>query len=279
MAAWMNGHQSGKEMIENLVPITLDSFLPVPAPRFSPLDKPGSFILDTAMFSAAKPLVEFVINSDGLGREIYNDRVNKYGDAYSAGLHVPKWARDFSSMLMDETAGWDTPLKIDPQVVAYLVGNYFDAAGKFAGFVKGTMDIASDKKEFDIKNESPLVGSFVGKRSSVDSRKFADLRDEMEKKQEFVNAYKNRPQFEEYIRAHPQDYLMTELYKTTINGRLKELQSQEKAINAGSGFYSNVREQDKQVMLREIRAQKEYIQGEFVKSVEALKAQAEAGVN
>lgn len=72
---------------------------------------------------------------------------------------------------------------------------------------------------------------------------------------------------------------MTELYKTTINGRLKELQSREKAINAGSGFYSNVREQDKQVMLREIRTQKEYVQGEFVKSIEALKAQAEAGVN
>jgi hypothetical protein len=180
---------------------------------------------------------------------------------------------------MDLTAGWETPVQVNPQTIAYLVGNYLDAVGKFAGFVKGTMDIADDEKNFDIKTELPLVGSFVGKRSSVDSRKFADLRDEMEEKQELINAYKDRPQFEEYIRAHPQDYLMTELYKTAINGRLKELQSQEKAINAGAGFYSNVREQDKQLMLREIRAQKEYVQGEFVKSVEALKAQAKAGLD
>jgi hypothetical protein len=279
MAAWMNGHQTGKEMLENLVPITLDSFMPIPAPRFSPIDKPAEFILDTVAFTAMKPLVEFAINTDGLGREIYNDRVNKYGDAYSAGLHVPKWTRDISSGLMDLTAGWETPVQVNPQTIAYLVGNYLDAVGKFAGFVKGTMDIADDEKNFDIKTELPLVGSFVGKRSSVDSRKFADLRDEMEEKQELINAYKDRPQFEEYIRAHPQDYLMTELYKTAINGRLKELQSQEKAINAGAGFYSNVREQDKQLMLREIRAQKEYVQGEFVKSVEALKAQAKAGLD
>jgi hypothetical protein len=279
MAAWMNGHQTGKEMLENLVPITLDSFMPIPAPRFSPIDKPAEFILDTVAFTAMKPLVEFAINTDGLGREIYNDRVNKYGDAYSAGLHVPKWTRDISSGLMDLTASWETPVQVNPQTIAYLVGNYIDAVGKFVGFVKGTMDIADDEKNFDIKTELPLVGSFVGKRSSVDSRKFADLRDEMEEKQELINAYKDRPQFEEYIRAHPQDYLMTELYKTTINGRLKELQSREKAINAGAGFYSNVREQDKQLMLREIRAQKEYVQGEFVRSVEALKAQAKAGLD
>jgi hypothetical protein len=269
LAILANGNQTTGEFIGNLFPIALDSFIPIPAPRFSAKDNPLEFAIDTIAPTPIKPLVEFMLNTDSLGRQITNER----GDAYSAGLHVPKYARDFSKWLADNTAGFDKPLSLDPQTTAHFVNNYLDAVGKFASTVYGTVGLASGEKEFNVKTDVPFASSFIGKRSSVDARKFYELQTEMENRKKALNAYEDRPAFDKYIQAHPEAYWMVELYDKTVNGSLKELQSEKKQIEAGKGFYTDFSDKDKQDALKQIRLESEYIMGEFVESIEALKAE------
>jgi hypothetical protein len=279
MEAYRQGNQKLGDMIQNLVPIVLDSFLPIPAPRFSPLENPTDFILDTIAFSPIKPLVEFSINTDSLGRSIYNDRINKYGDAYSGGQSVPSWIRDATEWMMNKTAGFDIPWNLKPEILNYLVGSYFDAIGSFINSVSSLKDLIAGNKDFDIKTDVPIISSFIGKRSSVDANKFSDLRADMERRVANLSAFEDRAEFDAYIRAHPQDYFITKLYTNLINGPLKEIQTQENQINSGKGLYSGLDDRARKVLLRENRAQKEQLMGEFVASVEALKAQAKAGLD
>jgi hypothetical protein len=279
MEAYRQGNQKLGDMIQNLVPIVLDSFLPIPAPRFSPLENPTDFILDTIAFSPIKPLVEFSINTDSLGRSIYNDRINKYGDAYSGKQSVPSWIRDATEWMMNKTAGFDIPWNLKPEILNYLVGSYFDAGGSFINSVRNLKDLIAGNKDFDIKTDVPVISSFIGKRSSVDANKFSDIRADMERRVANLSAFEDRAEFDAYIRAHPQDYFITKLYTNLINGPLKEIQTQENQINSGKGLYSGLSDQARKVLLREKRAQKEQLMGEFVASVEALKAQAKAGLD
>lgn len=262
-----NGNQTTKEFIENLFPITLDSFIPVPAPRFSPIENPLQFAINTISPTPVKPFIEFMINTDSLGRKIYSER----GDAYSAGLHVPEYAREVSKWLADETAGFETPLIINPESVAYFVNNYADAVGKLVSNIYGTVGLTSDEKEFNVKTDVPFVGSFIGKRSSVDARKFYDLQTELEDRKKLLKSYEGRPAYDAYVQAHPEAFWMVELYDKTINGTLKDLQSEKKQIEGGRGMYSDWSEKEKQAALKQIRSNSEFIMSDFVSSIEALK--------
>ncbi len=272
LAILANGNQTTEEFIENLFPITLDSFIPVPAPRFSPKENPLEFAVDTIAPTPIKPFVEFMINTDSLGRQIYSER----GDAYSAGMHVPKYARDFSAWLADNTAGFDEPLILDPQTTVHFVNNYLDAVGKLVSVVYGAVGLSSGDKEFNAKTDIPFASSFIGKRSSVDSRKFFDLQTELENRKKLLKAYEGRPAYEKYVQTHPEAFWMVELYDKTINGTLKDLQTEKNQIEAGTGMYTGWSEREKQVALKQIRSDSEFAMGEFVKSIEFLKEQEKA---
>jgi hypothetical protein len=272
LAILANGNQTTEEFIENLFPITLDSFIPVPAPRFSPKENPLEFAVDTIAPTPIKPFVEFMINTDSLGRQIYSER----GDAYSAGMHVPKYARDFSAWLADNTAGFDEPLILDPQTTVHFVNNYLDAVGKLVSVVYGAVGLSSGDKEFNAKTDIPFASSFIGKRSSVDSRKFFDLQTELEDRKKLLKAYEGRPAYDEYVQVHPEAFWMVELYDKTINGTLKDLQTEKNQIEAGAGMYTGWSEREKQVALKQIRSDSEFAMGEFVKSIEFLKEQEKA---
>jgi len=272
LAILVNGNQTTEEFIENLFPIALDSFIPVPAPRFSPKDNPLQFAVDTIAPTPIKPFIEFMINTDSLGRKIYSER----GDAYSAGMHVPKYARDFSAWLADSTAGFDTPLIIKPESTVHFVNNYLDAVGKLVSVVYGAVGLSSGDKEFNAKTDIPFASSFIGKRSSVDSRKFFDLQTELEDRKKLLKAYEGRPAYEKYVNAHPEAFWMVELYDKTINGTLKDLQAEKNQIEAGKGMYTGWSEKEKQAALKQIRSESEFIMGDFVKSIEFLKEQEKA---
>jgi hypothetical protein len=69
---------------------------------------------------------------------------------------------------------------------------------------------------------------------------------------------------------------MVELYDKTINGTLKDLQTEKNQIEAGTGMYTGWSEREKQVALKQIRSDSEFAMGEFVKSIEFLKEQEKA---
>jgi hypothetical protein len=82
-AALARGNSNFKEFLGNSIEIGIDSYLPIPASRINPFDNFGAWLLDSATPSAARPLVEYLINVDAMGNPIYNSRAGKYSDAFS----------------------------------------------------------------------------------------------------------------------------------------------------------------------------------------------------
>ena len=82
MAAMTMGRDSLATNFDNIRQIMMDNYLPLPISKINMFEKPLPFIADTLNPSLTRPLFEFVMNLDGLGRSIYNDRQSRYGDAY-----------------------------------------------------------------------------------------------------------------------------------------------------------------------------------------------------
>ena len=75
IAAWGAGRQSFKDMSANIfTQIALDSFVPIPISRMPVEEMPLNFFLDSIAPSVARPLLEFALNKNGLGQDIYNDQ-------------------------------------------------------------------------------------------------------------------------------------------------------------------------------------------------------------
>lgn len=273
-AAWNAGNQSGADMLTNTVPISLDSFIPLPSPRYSPLEYPAEFLLDSVAPTPLKPVIQLTINLDNFGRELYNDRVSKYGEAFSGKSYVSKWARDFTEWAASTTIGRESPVQLNPAIVEYLVNNYADALGKFTNAIYGVANMSERDRPFDAKKDIPLLSSFVGKASNVDAREFSDLRSKMEEKSGLLKSLEERPElFERYVLTHPEDMTMVELYNKTINSDLKELQEDANKLNSGVGEYSDISEGVKLQLIKDNREMQNIIKYNFVQSIKALEQQ------
>ena len=119
MGAAMGGNSLGNA-IANSASITLDSFLPIPVARFNPTDNPLAWIVDSAMPSILRPAVEYVMNVDTFGKQIYNSRVSRYGDAYSGGEYVPESYKKVTRFLAEISNG---AINWQPQTVAFFMNN------------------------------------------------------------------------------------------------------------------------------------------------------------
>jgi hypothetical protein len=99
------GHAPIKDGLSNIVSIGLDSFLPLPISRINMLDNFPAFLMDSALPSVARPFLEWQMNMDGLGREIYNNRQSRVGDAYTGGDNIPELYKSAARTLADVTNG------------------------------------------------------------------------------------------------------------------------------------------------------------------------------
>ena len=88
------GNTSVKDALTNTFLIGMDSFLPLPVSRINPMDQPAAWLMDSALPSALRPFLEWTMNVDGLGREIYNNRQSRFGDAYTCLLYTSPSPRD-----------------------------------------------------------------------------------------------------------------------------------------------------------------------------------------
>ena len=106
MAGFANGAQSAKGMLSNLfLQIALDSFVPIPVSRMSPAEEPLEFLLDTISPSLARPLLEFALNKNGLGQNIYSESNRRMGDAFVSGDNIPEVYKDVARWLFKSTDG------------------------------------------------------------------------------------------------------------------------------------------------------------------------------
>jgi hypothetical protein len=225
VAALGTGNSSVKTALSNIVVTGLDSFLPLPVSRISPIDNFPAWAMDSATPSVARPFLEWVMNVDGLGREIYNNRQSRYGDAYTGGDNIPELYKSAARTLAEITDG-----KVDwsPNTMYFFANNYGDGLMRLAqtGYNYGLL--AAGEKAFNPKTDTVLFDSFFGAPSNYDARQFSEVEKQILAKQQKLNMFKdsNPEAYARYVEKNPMDEYIVEHYNKVINQDLKKLREE-----------------------------------------------------
>ena len=210
----------------NIVNITLDSFAPLPISRMDPSESPLAWLIDSAVPTMARPLVEFTMNKNAFGSPIYNELYTKrYGDAFQAGDNVPAMFKDLAIFMAEKTNG---TIDLNPNVMHFFANNYVDAiATTMQNFYSLGYLTATGKQDFQVKSDTIFFGSFFSKYSEVNQRAYARANQKMVELQRKTDLFKgvNPRKYEELLGQNPQALIIIQL-NNSMKGQLKRLQKQ-----------------------------------------------------
>jgi hypothetical protein len=250
-AGVVNGESTMKEMVKNTIPVVFESFLPLPVPKYSPIEHPWTFALGTVTPSFARPFLEYVTNVDAFGREIYKNRMNQFGDPYTGGETLPEMYGELSRIFADELG-----VTIEPRTLYFFINSYMDGIGRLASMGTGVGMSALGDRQFDPKYDIPAVGSFIGKSSSYDAREFADVRKKVEALGSKLDIYEDRPeQYDKFLERNPDADIIVGFYRSQVNGPLRKVQQEINEIS-GSPDYSAA---EKRELIKELKKERDWI--------------------
>jgi hypothetical protein len=217
------GRNSVADALSNILTTGLDSYLPLPISKISPVDNFPAWAMDSLAPSAIRPFFEFVMNLDGLGRQIYNNRQSKYGDAYTGGDSIPELYKGAARELFNVTNG---AVDWSPNTMYFFANNYVDGLAKALTGVSNIGLTLTGKKDFDLRNDTLFLSSFIGSKSNVDAREFSKAEARIKNMEKRINALKDKPEmFREYIEDNPADYFLVQYYNSTVNGQIRNLRA------------------------------------------------------
>jgi hypothetical protein len=244
--------------------IAFDSFIPLPISRMPATEMPLQFAIDSITPSFARPLIEFAMNKNGLGQDIYNDRNRRFGDAYTAGDKIPGIYRDAARFLADESDGG---IDISPNTMYFLANSYLDGFAKLLFEMPyGISQLSTGEKAFNPKNDIPLLGSFFGTRGNVDAREFAKAEQKVADIERRLKMFAtNPPKYDDYISKHPFDEAIVESYNKNVNGRLRALRQEANEIRRTTAYSPA----DRQALLKINMFEQNLIKNEIVQSLKA----------
>lgn len=225
MASIGMGNTSIKDALTNTALIGMDSFLPLPVSRIDPIEKPAAWLMDSALPSALRPFLEWTMNVDGLGREIYNNRQSRYGDAYTGGDNIPEMYKAAARMLYDATTGG---IDVSPNTLYFFANNYLDGVSRLGAGAMNIGMVGAGNKEFNPKTDTVVFDSFFGAPSNIDARQFSNAEKKIESiKKRLDTLKKNNPdKYAEYIADNPTHPFIVDSYNRQVNQTLRELREQ-----------------------------------------------------
>jgi hypothetical protein len=228
IAALGAGNSSFKKAGGNIIQVGLDSFLPLPISRINIFDNTSAFILDSATPSAFRPFLEYTMNLDGLGREIYNNRQTRLGDAYTGGDSIPEMYKSAARMLFDSTDGG---IDISPNTMYFFANNGADGLAKITGGMYNIGLVAAGEKAFNPKTDSILFDSFFGAKSNFDARAFSSVEKQVKEVDKRIKTLETDPEkYANYISENPNAAAAVEFYNKAINQDIKKLRSEANRI-------------------------------------------------
>lgn len=234
IASLAGGRNSFKDAASNIFTVGMDSFLPVPVSRISPLDNFPAWAMDSITPSAFRPFFEYVMNLDGLGREIYNNRQTRYGDAYTGGDNIPEMYKMAARGLFDATQGG---IDWSPNTMYFFANNYVDGLAKIVSAGLNAGLTVTGQKDFDAKNDLLFVSSFVGTKSNVDAREYSKAEEYIKGVERRVNSLKDKPEmFSKYIEDNPNDLALVQFYNQQVNGSLRQLRAAANQVRANKNL-------------------------------------------
>lgn len=230
LASVLTGTNSLQGAFGNMLTTYMDSFLPLPVSRINPFENPGAFVIDSALPSVARPIVEYMMNIDGLGREIYNNKQNRFGDAYTGGDNIPEAYKLTARKIFDMTNG---AIDVSPNSLNFFASNYVDGIAKVMTNSANLAMTATGYKDPDIRSDVALLASFFGTKSNFDAREFSKVEKDILAMDQRIKALKNRPEMlQEYLQDHATDYALVQFYNQAVNGTLRQLRAHANVIRA-----------------------------------------------
>jgi hypothetical protein len=226
LAAMSDGKNPTKtrDILGNMVQITLDSFMPLPFSRIPITEEPGKFAIDSITPSVLRPIFEYYMNTNALGQQIYNNRQSRYGDAYTGGDNIPEAYKFATQLLVESTNG---AINWSPNVMYFFFNNYADGA---AALFNSPVNMAlwlSGKKDFNAHTDTMFFDSFFGTRSNIDAREWSKVEKDLENRAEKIKMFKSDPvQYYEYLAKNPFDAMLTKMYDGDANKQLKNLREE-----------------------------------------------------
>ena len=214
------GKTSIKETLNNIKDIGFDSFLPLPMSKINMWENPAAWAMDSATPSVFRPFLEYTMNMDGLGREIYNNRQSRFGDAYTGGDSIPELYKDAARMLANITNG---DIDISPNTMYFFANNYANGLTRLVHNSYNIGLVGAGEKEFNPKTDTLLFDSFFGAKSNFDARQFSKVENQIKDMERKLNMFKTDPvRYLDYISENPFDQGVVDLYNKAVNGDLKK---------------------------------------------------------
>jgi hypothetical protein len=250
VASILHGPQSLVDGLNNIMfSIMTDAFLPLPISRMSPTENPIGFAVDSVAPTAIRPLVEFAMNKDGLGRTINSTFQRRMGDAYTGGDRINEVYKSASKYLYEATDG---AVEISPNSMYFLVNSYADGAGKFAELLTSSILLAQDAKDFVPKTDIPIFGSFIGSKSNVDSREYGRMEQKIKNIDKRMNTLEKvaPDSYYRFIDNNPDYPQLVEVYKAG-QGKLNKIRKE-----------MNIVRSDQDLSVKERNEELEYLQKE-----------------
>jgi hypothetical protein len=228
VAAIATGQASIKEGFSNTLSVMMDSFLPLPVSRINMFENFPAWLMDSALPSAARPLFEWQMNIDALGREIYNNRQTRVGDAYTGGDNIPELYKSAARTLADVTNG---AIDWSPNTLYFFANNYADGPMRLAQTGMNLSLLVAGEKNFNPKTDTVLFDSFFGSTSNFDAKQFSNIEKQIKDKERKLKMFESNPeQYAKYVEANPMDEYLVKMYNEGVNGRLKEYREEANAI-------------------------------------------------
>jgi len=196
----------------------------------SPVENPANYLIDSIAPSVLRPIVEFTMNQNSLGQDIYNKRQGPNGNIYTGGDNVPQVYKDAVTYLY-ELSGFNIPA--NPNVAYFFVNSYVDAIGKAGETGYNLYLYLSGQKDFNLKTDTAVLNGMIGVKSNYDARKWSAIEKDMEKRKMRLKEIEdtNDPNlYVKYMEANPMDELLIEMYNGDAGGELKELRTQAQEI-------------------------------------------------
>jgi hypothetical protein len=244
------GNSTLAEAAQNIIPIALDSFIPLPAPQYSPFDHPGAWFVSAMAPSVVRPMVEFSMGVDAFGKEIYTNRINQFSDPYSGGETLPDMYSQIAEMFVESTG-----IVLTPKTINFFLNSYADGIGRIAATTNGLANTLAGQRDFDLKQDALLISSFVGKSSSYDAREFQGLREKAEGYRADLKVFEDRPDMlAKYLAVNPNAEIVVKYYDKYVNGRLRDIRARQNEISR-SPYLTR---QQKRDMIADIKLQRDW---------------------
>lgn len=264
LASVASGHQPVSKALANIfLQVSLDSFVPIPVSRMPPADNPLAFAVDSIAPSTVRPVIEFLINKNGLGQDIYNSASGRrMGDAFLGGDKIPEMYKNAAAAMWDATNG---AIDISPNTMYFLSNSYVDGPSRVFEGVFGITDTVTGRKEFTAKTDLPLIGSFFGAEANVDSREFSSVEKQITEKASRLKAAELKPErYIKYMEANPFDDLLVDSYNKDIV-ELNKLNKEAKEIRLDS----NMTPKEQQELIKVIKLQQNIIKRNLIEQYKA----------